>query len=330
MLYEDAMKRTIQRVWAPFLLVLMGLAQGPAATPAPPVQDPNESAVVQELFVTARYPGPALWTVQRGQGTVVVLGGLSPLPHMLQWDSHRLEHAMEGADLVLLPPTGRLGPLDLIYILFHAGDLRLPGGQTLWDQLTPEQKRRFDNLRTQIKQESKHYERLKPAIAGVLLLGDFEKGAGLSSAKPGSTVKDLAEARHIPTRPEGGIPVADVFRAVVRMDDRQGADCLDALLSETERIASRARPLADAWANGDLNAVKGEYLPAGVERCIAGASGLQAFSEKLTRDATASLDAALNKGGKTVAVVDLRLLLRADGVLDRLKAAGATVKAPRS
>lgn len=236
---------------------------------------------------------------------------------------------MEGADLVLLPPTGRLGPLDLVYILFHAGDLRLSGRRTLWDLMSSEQKARFENLRQQVKQEPRRYERLKPGIAGFILASDFEKAAGLSSAKPGSTVKDLAEAHHIRTKPEGGIPVADVFKAAVRMDERQGLDCLDAMLTEIEHQASRARPMADAWANGDLKTLKAEYRPGGIESCLAGAPGLQAFGEKLTRDATTSIDQALARGGKTVAVVDLRLLLRADGVLDRLQAAGATVTAPR-
>ncbi len=313
---------------APLLLGLMGAGQAPAPA-APPPPDPTESAVVQELEVVGHFPGPPLWTVRRGQGEVVILGGLSPLPHSLEWNSVRLERLMGGADLVLLPPTGRLGPLDLVYVLFHQGDLNLPRGQTLWDRLTPDERRRFDNLRTQAKTEPKRYERMKPAVAGIILTADFEKAAGLASAKPGSTVKRLADAHHIRTRPEGGIPVADVFRAVVRMNDQEGAVCLNAILDEVDRLASQARPLSEAWAVGDLKTVKAEYLASGVERCLAGQPGLKAFAEKVTRDATASIDAALNRGGKTVAVVDLRLLLRADGVLDRLKAAGADVTVPR-
>lgn len=315
------------RLLAPLLLVLMGAAQAPAPPAAPP-PDPTESAVVQELEVVGHYPGPPLWSVKRGQGEVVILGGLSPLPHSLEWNSHRLERLMDGADLVLLPPTGRLGLLDLGYVLFHQGDLYLPHGASLWDKLTPEQRRRFDNLRLQAKTETKRYERMKPAIAAITLTADFEKAAGLASAKPGSTVKRLAETHHIRTRPEGGIPVADVFRAVVKMGDQEGSACLDAILDEVDRMAARARPLSDAWANGDLKTVKAEYFEGGIDRCVAGQPGLQAFAEKLTRDATNSIDAALGRGGKTVAVVDLRLLLRANGVLDRLKAEGAEVSVP--
>ncbi len=321
------MKGSRRVAWlvAPLCVALMGLA------PSPPVAapDPNESAVVQELEVVGRYPGPPLWTVRRGAGEVVVMGALSPLPHMLEWNSHRLERLMDGAQEVLLPPTGRVGPLDVVYILFHAGDFRLPAGRTLWDEITPEQRRRFDSLRLQAKTDAKRYEKLKPVLAGLTLAGDFEKAAGLSSAKPGSTVKRLAEAHHLRTREEGGIPVIDLFRAGAKMDAAANRACLDAELTETEHDASRARPLADAWANGDLKAVKAELGVDSVNACLAGTAGLQGFIDKLTRDAAGSIDAALKRGGRTIAVVDLRLLLHANGVLDRLKADGADITVPR-
>lgn len=310
------------------LLMLMGMGQAPVSVPPAPL-DPNESAVVQALdvVVVGRRPGPALWRVKRGDAEVVVLGGLSPLPHMLQWDTQRVERAMDGARVVILPPTGRLGALDLVYMLFHQGELKLPPGQSLWDRLTPDQRRRFDNLRLQAKTEPKRYERLKPAIAAFNLLADFEKAAGLSSAKPGSTVKALAEAHHVPTRASGGIQVGQFFRAIVAMDPAAERACTDAALAEADRAASMARPLADAWAVGDLKTVRADYLPTGFDRCLAG-SGLQGFFDKQIRDSTASIDAALAKGGKTVAVVDIRLLLSADGVLDRLKAEGAEISLP--
>jgi hypothetical protein len=45
-------------------------------------------------------------------------------------------------------------------------------------------------------------------------------------------------------------------------------------------------------------------------------------------DTAGAIEAALAQGGVTVAVVDLALLLRPDGVLERLRARGAAVSAP--
>jgi hypothetical protein len=322
-------RRLIAAVFAPLLLIFTAQTQAPVSSTVPPsVVDPNESVVVQELEVIGRRPGPALWTVKRGQATVIVMGGLSPLPHSLAWDAGRLERNMQGADVVLLPPTGRIGLFDAAYILLHTGDLKLGGGRKLHDVLSPDQRRRFDAIVAQAKSDPKRYEGLKPAIAAFVLDGDFIKAAGLSTAKPGSTVKRLADAHHIRTKAEGGIPVVDVFRAVAHMDEPANRACFDAVMSETEWVAAKGRLVADAWSTGDLHTVKALGRPEGMERCVAGAPGLQGFVEKLTRDATASLDQALNRGGKTIAVVDLQLLLRPNGVLDRLRGGGAEITVP--
>lgn len=326
------------RLWtAAAALILMGAAQpsqppaAPAPIPAAPAAvtpDPNESAVVQELEVIGHYPGPPQWTVHRGDAQVVVLGAVSPLPHSLEWNTHRFDRALDAARLVILPPDGRVGMLDGAYILLHQGDLKLAHGQTLWDRLTPDERRRFDSLRADARTDAKRYEHLKPAVAGATLDADFEKAAGLSSAKPGSSVKRMAEARQIRIQREG-LPVVSLFRALVRMDDAGSKACFEAFLADAELQRSRGRAIADAWAGGDLERVKAEYLPSAADQCIAGAPGFQSFIEKLTRDAQAQIDAALAKGGKTVAVIDLRVLLRANGVLDRLKAEGAVVDVPK-
>lgn len=331
MLYEGAMKgRWLLGLTTAASLLTMAAAPAPVAPVAPVAAapaDPAGSAVVQELEVIGRYPGPPQWTVRRGDAEVVVLGALSPLPHTLEWNTHRFERALDGARLVLLPPNGRIGLFDGAYLLLHQGDLHLPGGQRLSDRLTPEEQRRFDVLRTEAATDARRYQSLKPAIAGMMLEADFDKAAGLSLAKPGSTVKRMAEARGIRTETEG-LPVTALFRSVVRMDDAASRTCLDAFLTDTERHRGQGRILADAWANGELGKLRVAYVSSAEDTCVAGTPGLQAFLDRLTRDVQTQIDTALAKGGKTVAVVDLRVLLRADGVLDRLKAEGDEISVP--
>jgi uncharacterized protein YbaP (TraB family) len=295
---------------------------GPPVTP-----DTGESAVVQDLEVIGHYLGPPQWTVHRGDAEVVVLGAVSPLPHTLEWNTHRFERALDGARLVILPPSGRIGVFDAAYILLHQGDLKLRGRDTLWSRLTPDEQKRFDSLRAAASTPPKRYERLKPAVAAMEVENDFDKVAGLSEAKPGSTVKRMAEQRHIRTQSEG-LPVTALFRSAVAMNEAASHACFDALLADAELHRARGRALAEAWANGDLGVLRAEYLPSGADACLAGAPGLQAFAEKLARDAQVQIDTALAKGGKTVMVIDLRLLLRANGVLDRLKAEGAEISVP--
>jgi hypothetical protein len=123
----------------------LGLAamapQAWAQTPPPPAQtvelfpqDPG-SAVVEELQVVARPPGPALWLVEKGGAKLYVVGSAPPLPHQLKWDSPRLNRAMDQASLVLVPPEASVGPLQVTkFFLTGGGGVRYrpfqqePGG----------------------------------------------------------------------------------------------------------------------------------------------------------------------------------------------------------
>jgi uncharacterized protein YbaP (TraB family) len=247
---------------------------------------------------------------------------------MLAWNTIRVERAMEGASLVLIPPNGRVNVFDALNILFHAGDTQLAGGRTLWDEITPQQRARFENLLAQINGKPDRYLHLKPAVAGFVLLSDFRKGAGLAEAKPGSTVEHLAKDRHIRVQSYGRVKLPALFHAVTHMDAAAERSCFDAAIAQAEHDASQGRSLADAWANGDLKAVRSGYRPTVLEKCISELPSLQAALDQAETEAVAAIDTVLNQGGKAVAVVDLTLLQGRNGVLDRLKAEGAEIAVP--
>ncbi|MFX9181193.1 hypothetical protein ABTN76_20785, partial [Acinetobacter baumannii] len=73
---------------------------------------------------------------------------------------------------------------------------------------------------------------------------------------------------------------------------------------QAEHDASLARPLAQAWADGDLKAVRAGYRPSVLERCISELPTLQAAIDQAEDEAVAALNDLLNRGGKAVAVVD--------------------------
>lgn len=306
--------------------LLCALSEPP---PAKTTLDPDGSAVVQELEVYGRYPGPALWKVKKGEGEVTILGSLAPLPHMLEWKSPRLERALDAAQVVLAPPTGRVGILDALNVMFHGGDARLPGGRLLWDEITPDERARFENLLGQIGGKPDRYLHLKPAIAGFLLLSDFRRGAGLAEAKPVSTVEALAKTRHVRVRTFGRVKLPMLFHAVTHMDAAGEKACFDAAITQAEHDASQARPLAQAWADGDLKAVRAGYRPSVLERYVSEFPTLQAAIDQGEDEAVKAIDELLNSGGKAVAVVDLTLLQGRNGVLDRLKTEGAEITVPR-
>jgi hypothetical protein len=120
----------------------------------------------------------------------------------------------------------------------------------------------------------------------------------------------------------------DLAGPLARMTPQQTAVCVTEALDEIGRENAFAQSQAAAWAKGDLKAFRANRATLPLEGCMAEIGGYRAALEEATADATKAMQAALNQPGKTVAVLDMALLLRANGVLDRLKAGGAEISSP--
>lgn len=310
---------------------LLMMAQGVRAQEiaAPPT---DMSAVVEELVIEGRPMGPALWTVKRGEAEVVVLGGLAPLPHQLTWTSPRLERALGVADLLLVPPQGRPQLTDLPGMTFRIASLRQGLGQRLEPNLSPALRARFVQVRERLGKGPSRYDHWKPAIAGLMLLADFREHEGLSTGKPATTVQRMAKAqrgRRLKIEPMADIHLGAMVKSAASLTPAQHEVCLTAALNDIEGETARARTAAQAWAMGDLATVRANASADLLDRCLMQLPSLTSLLEQDTAQSVMSLDRALSHAGTTVAIIDLRLLLRANGVLDRLKAQGAEISVPR-
>jgi len=310
---------------------LLTMAQGTHAqeVAAPPT---DTSAVVEELVIEGRPMGPALWTVKRGDAEVVVLGGLTPLPHQLKWTSPRLERALARADLLLVPPQGRPRVTDLPGMTVRVASLRQGLGQKLEPNLPPALRARFVQARERLAMGPGRYDHWKPAIAGFMLLADFREHEGLSTGKPATTVQRMAKAqrgRRMKTEPIADIPLGAMVKSAASLTPAQQEACLTAALNDIEAETARARTAAQAWAIGDLATVRTNASADLLDRCLLQLPSLTSLLEQDTAQSVRSIDQALRHPGTTVAIIDLRLLLRANGVLDRIKAKGAQISVPK-
>jgi hypothetical protein len=165
-----------------------------------------------------------------------------------------------------------------------------------------------------------------------MLQTDFREHAGLSSGKPASTVQRMAKAAH-----PGGIKIetmADMHlrgmvKSVASLTPAQHEACLTAALNDIDAEAARARTAAEAWVIGDLAMVRANASADLLDSCLLQLPSLTSLLEQNTAQSVRSIDRALSRPGTTVAIIDLRLLLRANGVLDRLRAEGAEISVPR-
>lgn len=297
----------------------------PPAPARPPVDD--GSAVVAELEVIGRPPGPAMWRVRRGGSEVVILGSVSPLPQSLQWDQGRVKRALAGArQLLLTSPEATLGMLDAPGAAIQMLRLRA---------LTPLPKRTPPALYARVvaaarvaKMDPAKLSPWRPAPAGGLLIGGFQHAAGLSMAKPGSTVQRLAKAAHVPVRTVTRVSGMPLLAVVVHMDEAQQQRCLAAAVDEVDWEAGHAVAVAQAWAVGRVERARAERSQALWGSCLESLPTLRALDERGIAGAFTAIQAALAQPGRTVAVVDLRHLDTRNGLLDRLRAAGAQVDLP--
>ncbi len=286
------------------------------------------TATTGEIVVTKHLPGPALWKVTKGDAQVFILGAAVPLPHLLQWDTLRLENALNGADVLYLEPQPSLSPVELIRLKLDPGPLELAKGQTLETVLPPREKARFLRLVLTIHGKPQTYDRLKPAVVGLFLISDWRKAAGLSEGKPGTTVKHLAEDAHVPVRTVGDFRLDPFVDTASKLSMADNIACFDAAMDDIDHEASQARTMASAWATGDLKTVGETYKASLLTGCLMRIPSVQKLLDRGTDQGVQTVEAALTKPGKSVAVVDLNFLLRPNGVLDRLKAQGATITVP--
>jgi uncharacterized protein YbaP (TraB family) len=313
----------------PVLLSVLSLVlASPAVAQQPAAEVDLGSPVVEELEVVAKLPGPALWRA-RGEGAeVIILGGVTPLPHSLVWDTSRVEQALDGARQLLIPPRPKVGVFDGLGLLL-GGTGRFKDKETLEAELGEPLRARFAAARTAARKEPSRYEKWKPQVAGFLLVNDFRDAAGLSSAKPASTLTKLAKAKGVPVRSVGDFRLVPLAKEAAKLDKAASVACLQDAVSQVEIEARDAQALAAAWAEGDLRGVRAHYGPPALERCVQQAASVNALIENRTEQGVQAILGALSQGGKTVAVVDLNYLLRPNGVLDRLKARGVAIDVPR-
>jgi hypothetical protein len=309
----------------------------PASAQTPPPQtvellpqDPG-SAVVEELLVVARPPGPALWLVEKGGAKLYVVGSAPPLPHQLKWDSPRLNRAMDEASLVLVPPEASVGPLQITkFFLTGGGGVRQPFGKKLENRLPPDLLARFVSARERAERTAVPYKDWKPAVAGFIVLSDFRQAAGLSEAKPVSTIERMAKTKGVKVKAMSQYRLGPILSSAGKLSDEANLACLRDALSELEFEGSHPATIGTDWANGDLASVRARYSASAAQRCVMRAPGGPGLLAQQIGQSADALNEALNRPGVTIAVVDLAFLLPANGVLDRLKASGATITSPAS
>jgi uncharacterized protein YbaP (TraB family) len=296
----------------------------PAAPDAAPVIVANDPE--HEIEIIAHLPGPALWRVATPTSELWIIGLTGPTPKKLQWDTRRLETALDGARELVIPPGASINVFDVAGLLLDPSHrYHYPGGQTLRGSLSPEARAKFEAAAQSVAQDPAHYDHWRPIVTAIALLADAQKHDWLNPEGPQKTLIHLAQARHVPTRRLTNYSLGELIKALNSGGQAAGDTCLSEVIDLTPRLPDLSVRMGAAWAKGDVDATRAVRAEITSDRCFTATPGLQQLQDRMTGDWARGLAQTLQKPGKTVLAIDMESLTRSGGLLDQLRAQGLDV-----
>ncbi|HEX3667093.1 MAG TPA: TraB/GumN family protein [Rhizomicrobium sp.] len=302
-------------------LFLLDFASRAMAQPSPA---PGQ---IETVIVIANANGPAVWHAAKGGADVAILGIVQPLPDNFVWNRKPLDRALSGARRVLLPPQIRMGVFSgAWFYLTENGLLHPPDGKTLWNVLEPRVAGDLAEACNFLHQPKDRYSGDSPMLAAMRLGSDFRHVAYLTTHEPEDTIAAAARARRITTRRIATYDLVPSAEDLLKLPPAVAGRCIEAEIHDIEFQSKHASAAANAWAVGNVDGMLANWAPSDYYQCLYRLSAnATAMDVRAIGDTVNAISVALSNGGQTLAIVDIGLLLRKDGVLDRLKTEGATI-----
>jgi uncharacterized protein YbaP (TraB family) len=311
-------------------LACIFLVTAAAAQTPPPLEPPvPQWAEIETIHATAA-PGPALWHVTKGDAEVWILGMIGTLPKGVTWNQQQIAELMKGSHALIVGQSADIDLLDISWFLIRncCSFFRLDSGKL--DDFLPEPTRlKLTSMRESVGGDAKLYQGDEPLGAANRLGGDFAKKYNFQGDNPMGAVRKLARDNKVSVQPISRFDPMSIVKEAFKLTPPQQLPCLEANMEDIERRVAHFRPMGEAWAVGDISDIKEHFTESRMQQCLATAvHAFGATQATIVPGYVTAISAALDKPGKTIAVVDMGPLLRKDGVLEQLKARGLTIEAP--
>jgi uncharacterized protein YbaP (TraB family) len=323
------------------LALVAALACAAAAYADPP--PPASATTLDTVMVTGEQPGPGLWKVSNGDHVLWILPTAYPLPKNMVWQSNEVENTIAQSQEVIANVSGKL---DISF--FHKLTLlpaamsarKNPDGKTLKDVLTPQDYARWTTLKAKYIGSDSGIENFRPMVAAQELNRKaMEKSGLVGNDAVWDKVKKAAKNDRVRiVEPEATIPIDDPGQTIRDFKTTTGdldAACLVATMRRFEDDMNVMQQRANAWAVGDIQALKTLPLPQVRDVCAQALRSNDRLSaqmtvaiDKMVGAWTAEAESSLVKNTSTFAVIPMENLLAKDGPLDRLRAKGYAVEEP--
>jgi TraB/PrgY/gumN family len=308
------------------------------ATDRVAAQASGDRVTIEEITVIGRYPGPPLWKVTSGDRTLWIFGELLPVPKGLNWDPRNAERVLDRAGGVVGGPRVSaitLNPIRMFRLYLAVRRIvRLPEGTTLAEQVPPELYARYTTLRARhMPDNGEDDEVYRPAFAALRLYGAALDDVGLTV---NSDVGKKIERRMRRSRAEEADVLVKtepetVLEELAKITPEAELACFASIMTSIETDLEGTKERANAWATGDVEALKRFDYPDSQGSCIAmllTAGGLADLRDALYATWLGEAEHALATYDTSFSVLPMRELVAADGLLAQLAARGYAVTAP--
>lgn len=310
------------------LLLLSGTgypASAGARTPEPQTPEP-QAAELDEIVVLARRSGAPMWTVTRGDTTLILVGAITGIPRDLAWRPDDLEAAAARSDQILTPQEGRASFSDVLRVIWRIRTIaRMPNGQTSSDYLTPDWQARLETVMADERNEDWRNKSL--LILGFDLMQDK---AGYAARRGGDDAVDVirraARRARVSVRPVGTVRGDELIDSLITAPQSAHVSCVQAAIAAAEQGPEAARERAEDWRALRVADVVASPIDRALNECWPW--GDPEIAPQLRQQWAAAIETAMISPGVTMGVAPIRLLADEGGVLDGLKARGFEVVGP--
>jgi hypothetical protein len=313
------------------------------ATAAPIVtQPPVSETQLAELLVVGKQPGPGLWRISKGDHDLWVFATLTPLPKQMIWDASDIETRIEQSQAVLAPPridahVGFFRGLTLLPALLRAR--HNPDGRTLEQVVPHDLYMRWLGLRVKYLGNSSD-EKLRPMLAAFDLADNALDKEGLDDQPDiWKRIESISRRARVPVQPVVlDIKIQDekaYVRDLMQISTESELACLRSVIGHLEKDFPALRERANLWSLGDVGRLRA-LLPADEPiACFDAVMSVSRFRSEYA-EVSAQLDAlwlssaeqALQRNRSTLAVVEIKKFLAADGWLAQLRSRGYEIQEP--
>lgn len=311
-------------VFASVLLSFSAAAPSVLAQSAPPVA--QEATELDEVVVLARRSGAPMWTVTRGDSTLILVGSIRSIPRDVTWRPDALEAAAAKADLILLPQEGRASFSDLLRVIWRARTIgRMPQGQTTADYLSPDYQARLEALMAGERGQGWRTQSL--LFVGLDLMQDkagFRAGGETQDAI--DVVRRSGRRARIDMRPVGIVRGDEMVDSLINAPQTVHVPCVERAIAAAEAGPEASRDRAQDWRAFRVPDVVNSPIEQALNVCWPW--GDPELAPQLHQQWAAAVETAMISPGVTMGVAPVRLLAEEGGVLDSLKARGFEIVGP--